>query len=152
MKPKSFIPFLLITVLAACQTATPSPTLTITEGEEFTLAMDQSATASDGNLTIRFLGVGGDQRCPSELECAVSGPVSVSLSVQQKNETATEITLQTFTDNDGRAPEGPFEGIQDRVSIGGYLIRVKGVVPYPVKSFNEIKDAKYQVTLAVSRQ
>jgi hypothetical protein len=73
-------------------------------------------------------------------------------SVQENDASAVEITLQTFTDNDGRAPEGPFEGIQDRVSVGDYLIRIKGVLPYPVKSFNEIKDAKYLVTLAVSGQ
>ena len=152
MKRNYFILFLLITILAACQAATPLPTLTITEGEEFTLAVDQSATTTDGALTIQFISVGGDQRCPSALECAMSGPVSVTLSVQQKDVPATEITLQTFTDDDGSAPEGPFEGIQDRVTVGDYLIRVTRVLPYPVKSFNEIKDAMYQVTLWVKKK
>ena len=152
MKRNFLITILLIFILAACQSATPLPTLTITEGEEFTLVVDQYATTSDHGITIRFLGVAADERCPSELECAVSGSVSVSLSVQQGDAAASEMTLDTFTDYDGRSPEGPFDGIQDRVRVGDYLIRLKGVLPYPVKSFNESKDAKYQVTLVVSRQ
>ena len=152
MKLTSCISLLLIVVLAACQNATALPTLTITDGKEFTLAVDQYAVTSNLDITIRFLGVGSDQRCPSELECAVSAPVSVTLSIQQGDAVAAEIILQTFTDYSGRALEGPFEGIQDRITVGDYLIRVKGVVPYPVKSFNEIKDAKYEVTLVVSRQ
>ena len=152
MKSNHFITVVLIAVLAACQSATPLPTLTITDSEEFTLAVDQYAVTSNLDITIRFLGVAGDERCPSELECAVSGPVSVLLSIQQGDAVATEMTLQSFTDSNGRAPEGPFEGIQDHVTVGDYLIRLKGVLPYPLKSFNEIKDAKYQVTLVVSRQ
>ena len=152
MRLKSFLIICLIAVLAACQSGTPLPTLTITDGEELTLTVDQYAVTSNLDITIRFLGVTSDERCPSELECAVSGPVSVLLSIQQGDAVAAEITLQSFTDNNGRAPEGPFEGIQDRVTVGNYLIRLKGVLPYPVKSFNEIKDAKYQVTLVVSRQ
>ena len=149
MKSKHFITLLLIAVLAACQSATPLPTLTIKDGEEFTLAVDQYAVTSNLDITIRFLGVAGDERCPSELECAVSGPVSVSLSVQQGDAVAAEITLQSFTDRNGRSPEGPFEGIQDRVEVAGHEIRIRGILPYPAKSFNEIKDAKYLVTLTM---
>ena len=152
MKLTRYSWLILIVVLIACQRATPLPTLTIKDGEEFTLAVDQYAVTSNLDITLRFLGVAGDERCPSELECAVSGPVSVLLSIQQGDAVAAEITLQSFTDSNGRAPEGPFEGIQDRVTAGDYLIRLQGVLPYPVKSFNEIKDAKYQVTLVVSRQ
>lgn len=152
MRLKSFLIICLIVVLAACQSPTPLPMLTIKDGEEFSLVVDQYAATSNLDITLRFLGVTSDERCPSELECAVSGPVSVLLSTQQRDAVAAEITLQSFTDSNGRAPEGLFEGMQDRVTVGDYLIRLKGVLPYPVKSFNEIKDAKYQVTFVVSRQ
>lgn len=152
MKIKSSVLLtLLIWVLAGCQMSTPQP-ITAPLDEDFTLEAGQSATITGTDLRVTFNSILKDERCPSDLECAASGPVAVSLSVQQGDGTVTDITLQTFTDYEGRSPEGPFEGIQDRIPVGDYWIRVKGVVPYPVKSFNEIKDAQYQVTLAVSRQ
>jgi hypothetical protein len=119
---------------------------------EFTLAPDQTVTITDADLTIRLIGVAGDGRCPSELECAASGPVSLSLSVQMGTGDPTSINLQAFTDNNGLAPGMEFEGIEDRVVYEGYLIRALGVLPYPVKSMNEIKDSEYRVTLIVSKE
>jgi hypothetical protein len=145
--------FIMLTaVIMACLTATPLPPITAEKGVEFTLAPDQTATIADTGITIRFIGVGGDQRCPSEIECAMSGPVSISLSVQMSDGEASDINMQTFTSNDGRAPEGPFEGIQDRVEYEGYLIRIMGVLPYPRTRVDEIKDNEYRVTLMVTKK
>jgi hypothetical protein len=60
--------------------------------------------------------------------------------------------MQTFTDNNGRAPGMEFEGIKDRMSYEGYLIRVVGVLPYPQKSMSEIEDSEYRVTLVVRKE
>ncbi len=151
MKQKYFILFLLITILAACQAATPLPTLTIKDGEEFTLAVDQSGTLTDTDLTLQLIGVTGDERCPSEIECVISGPVSLSLSAQIGDSEATNLNIQLFTSNDGRAPEMQFEGIEDRTIFEGYLIRTVSILPYPAKSFDEIKDSEYRVTFLVTR-
>jgi len=144
--------FLLTVILAACQTATPFPPVTATMDTEFTLAPDQSATISDTSLTIRLIGVTGDERCPSEMECAESGPVSLSLSVQRGNKNPTDINLQTFTSHNGRTPDMEFEGIKDRFIYEGYLIRVVSMLPYPVNLTNRIKDSEYRVGLVVSDQ
>ncbi|MBI2332434.1 MAG: hypothetical protein HYU84_09810, partial [Chloroflexi bacterium] len=106
--------------LAACLPATPPPPITAVVGEEFTLAPGQTVTIVDTGLTLTLVSVPGDERCPLEIECAETGPVTVALSAQKDAAEPVEFTLQAFTDTDGRVPEGPFEGIQDRVEIMGY--------------------------------
>ncbi len=141
---------LMVILLTGCGSPTPAPLVTTTLSTEFTLAPDQMATITDTKLTIRLIDVGGDQRCPSEIECAISGPVSVSLSAQIGNQAPTNIDLQAFTSNNGRAPDMQFQGIKDRMTYEGYVIRVVGVLPYPAKSFNEIKASDYRVTFLVN--
>lgn len=153
MKTNLLITFIVTTILwTACQMTTPLRPLTTTTDAEFTLAPDQTAMMTNTELSIRLISVAGDERCPSEVECAASGPVSISLSVQQGSKNPTNINLQTFTDSNGRAPDRRFEGIEDRIVYEGYLIRMVGVLPYPVNLKETIKDSEYRVTFVVSKQ
>lgn len=136
--------------LVSCQPATPPLPLTATVGKEFTLAPGQSATLGDTELTLTLIAVSSDERCPSEIECAVSGPVTMTVSAQKGSGEATEIVLQTFTSNDGLAPTMEFEGIQDRVMFEGYQIKITSVLPYPAKSMSEIKSSEYRVGFLIS--
>src|SRR4026209_734907 len=111
---KITLDLLLIVLLTGCSTATPVPA-TVTLDAEFTLAPHQTATLTDSDLTIRLIGVAGDERCPSAIEFAASGPGSLSLSAQIDDSEPTDINLQVFTSNDGRVPDVRFEGIEDRV-------------------------------------
>ena len=150
MKIRLMISFLLlISTLVSCQSAKPLPSITATTNSEFTLASTQSATITDADLSITFNSVLSDDRCPSEVECAASGPVTVSLSVKQGNENAMELTLQTFTDQNGRAPDREFEGIEDRADLGDYLLQITGVTPYPKDPTIPIEPSEYQATLIV---
>ena len=141
----------LLLVLTACQPATPAP-ITGTLDSEFTLAPNQIVTIENTDLSIRLIGIAGDQRCPSEIECAMSGPVSLSIAVQKDSDPAADFALETFTSNNGRAPDGPFEGIADRVEYEGYLIQVKGVLPYPARSADEIQASEYRVSFLVTEE
>jgi len=153
MKTRILDIFILLTIiLTACQPATPLPTMTAEKDIEFTLGQDQTATLADIGMTIHLIGVGGDQRCPSGMECAMSGPVSVSFSAQMSSGVPTNIDLQTFTSNNGRAPDMEFEGIKDRAVFEGYIIRVLSVLPYPDNLSKKIKDSEYRVTLTVSKK
>ena len=144
---KTTLTLLLIVLLTGCSTATPTP-VTVTLGTEFTLAPNQTATLANTELTIRLIGVAGDERCPSEIECAASGPVSFSLSAQMGDSEPADINLQVFTSNNGRVPDVRFEGIEDRAVFENHLIRVVSVLPYPAKAFDEIKDSEYRVSKA----
>ena len=151
MKTKNLFLFLLFGfILAGCRTAAPLPLLTARMDNEFTLALEQSAVVTGADLTITLNSVVSDDRCPSEVECVASGSVTVSLSVQPGDDSAADLTLQTFTDQEGYAPEREFEGIQDHVDMGSYVIRLVRILPYPHNQSEEIKDADYQVTLIVT--
>ena len=141
----------LVLLLPACQSATPT-SITAATGTEFTLAPNQTATIEDTGLSLHLIGIAGDERCPSEIECAMSGPVSLTISVQKASESPVEYALQTFTSNDGRAPEGHFQGIEDHIEHDGYIVQVKSVLPYPAKSSDEIKDSEYQVSFLVTEK
>jgi hypothetical protein len=140
----------LLLFLAACQSATLLPIITAETGSEFTLGISQSATLPDTGLTITLEEVTGDERCPSEIECAMSGPVSLTISVQKDSEAPVEFALQTFTSNNGRAPDGPYERIEDRIEYEGDFIQVKSVLPYPAHGFDEIEDSEYRASFLVS--
>jgi hypothetical protein len=137
-------------MLVACQPAT-SPVVTAILNNEFTLATGQSVSVKKTDLTVTFNAVLSDERCPREIECAASGPVTVSLSVQQDGDVPATISLQTFTDQEGRTPGGSFEGIEDRVEIGDYLIQVVGILPYP-QNLSGIKPSDYQATFMVTQK
>jgi len=145
------LPFLALTLLlASCQPATPPPPLTISAGTEFTLTPGQSAILADADLTLTLIVVSNDARCPSKIECAASGPVTLTVSMQKGSGEAVEFTLQTFTSNNGLAPTMEFEGIQDRVIFEGYQVKITSVLPYPAKSMSEIKASDYRVSFLIS--
>lgn len=147
------IPIILLAIaLTSCQTAPPPPPITAPVNDEFILRSSQSAAISGADLTLKLIAVSSDERCPLDIECAMSGPVSLSISIQNETNAAVEFTLQTFTDNDGRAPDMSFEGIQDRVEFEGYIIQVKAVSPYPIKRSGEIKNSEYLVSFIVMQK
>ena len=143
--------FFLICSLAACQTAaTPDSPMEGTVNTEITLAPGQSVAVAGTDLTVTFHSIVGDERCPSEVECAASGPVTVSLSVQQGEADPIDFTLQTFTDQTGRSPNVQFEGVTNRTEVGDYLIQIASVTPYPQNSTTTIAPSQYRVTLLVT--
>ena len=132
-----------------CQAAPPPPPITASVNDEFILRPGQSAAILSTNLALRLVAIANDERCPLKIECAMSGPVTLSISIQKGDNEPAEFILQTFTDNDGRAPKISFEGIQDSVDYEGYIIRVKAVLPYLLNRSGEIKDSEYQVSFVV---
>ncbi len=149
MKKLLPIIFLLI-VLSSCQTAPPTPPVAVSVSDEFILRPGQSAAILGTDLTLKLIAVSSDERCPLKMECAMSGPVTLSISIQSAENIPAEFSLQTFTDNNGRTPEMSFEGIQDRMEYEGYIFQVKAVQPFPLKRFGEIKDSEYQVSFVVT--
>ena len=145
-----FLILFVIGILTACQTAAPSTPGPAALNAEVTLSPGESAAVTGTDLTITFHSVVKDERCPSEIECAASGPVTVSLSIQQGDGKPTDFTLQTFTDLDGRSPNVQFEGVTNHAELGDYAIRIAGVTPYPQNLNTEIESSEYRVALLVS--
>ena len=144
----------MICILTACQSAAttaPSPGRAGLDTEVI-LAPSQSAAVTGTDLTVTFHSIVSDDRCPSDVECAASGPVTVSLSVQQGDEAPNEFTLQTFTDLDGRSPNVQFEGVTNRAEVGNYVIQLAGVTPYPTSPSTPIETSAYRVALLISNK
>jgi hypothetical protein len=147
------IPFVLviICILAACQpAATSTAPVAGPVNTEIILAPGQSAAVTGTDLTVTFHSIVGDDRCPSDVECVASGPVTVSLSVQQGDGEPTDFTLQTFTDLNGRSPNVQFEGVTNRAEVGNYVIQIASVTPYPTNLTTKIDPSEYRVSLVVS--
>lgn len=149
MKRTVWIVFLLVFLLA-CGFATPLPPVTASPGVEFTLAPGQSATLTGAEIEIALIGVPSDGRCPLLIECAMSGPVTVTISIKSGTNVSAEFEITNFTDNDGRVPPMDFEGMSPRVELNGYSIRMVSVLPFPQRSVSEIADDEYRVTFVVS--
>lgn len=146
----SIIASLLLLWLTACQTATPQ-SLTSTSDTEFTLSVGQTISITDANITITFISVSSDERCPSEIECAASGPVTINLSIQDQGGVISEETLQTFTDSTGIAPTMEFEGIKSSIIVDDYQIKIVGILPYPKDRSSSIKASEYILALKVTK-
>lgn len=151
MDKRLFLVFVLF-VVTACQPATPIPSISVKLGEEFMLIPGQSGVIDEIGLTVTLIGVPGDRRCPLEVECSESGPVTVAITLHKDSEESSDFTLEVFTNSDGRAPEGPFEGIQDRMEFGGFEIQLKAVTPHPLNFDDLIEPDEYRVSFVVEEK
>lgn len=97
-------------------------------------AGEQSVVASD--LSIRFLEVVGDTRCPGDALCITGGDAIVRIDV-----TAGEIT----------ATRDLHTGVMQPVTIDGVRIELLQLDPYPFSSRGPIDPADYRATLRVVR-
>ena len=138
-------------VLTACATASLPAPIKADVGEEFTLTPGQSASITDTELTITLVSVPTDGRCPLEIECTESGPVTVVVTVQFGSDAPQELVFQSFTDDSGNVPEIDFQGMQTSIEVGDVVIRVSKVLPFPKISAAEIKLAEYLVSFLLTK-
>jgi glucose/arabinose dehydrogenase len=125
MKRHGLVPLLLIATLAACQsTGAPAPQAA-SLNQEIQLAPKQQAAYGPQGLTVEFVRVIEDSRCPSDVECVWAGEVKV--------EVATRI-------NTAEAGE--------HATVGAFRVAIVNVHPVPV-STRQIPQEEYRVTLKV---
>lgn len=138
-------------VLTACTPAALPAPIKADVGEEFTLTPGQSASITDTELTITLVSVPTDGRCPLEIECTESGPVTVVVTVQLDSDAPQELVFQTFTDNSGIVPKMDFQGMQTSIEVSDVVLRVSKVLPFPKMSAVEIKPAEYLVSFLLTK-
>lgn len=150
---KNAVRFLLFAVaVSACRPATPPPQIAPQQtGEEFTLAPGQEAAMQGTGLIVTLTGVPDDQRCPLKIECAMSGPVTVSIEVRSGSGAPQEFILDSFTDIDGRVPETNFKMTNVRAEFDGFVIQLRSILPFPQYSTSEIDPDDYRVTFLVTK-
>jgi hypothetical protein len=129
MIARSFVLALFAVALAACGRDGSAATL----NEPIQLAPGQSATFEAEQLSVQFVGIAADSRCPSDATCVWAGEVVVQFAIRQDSRT----TQQEIKENESGA-------------VGAYSVTVLGVLPIP-STQQRIAPADYRVTLKVTR-
>ena len=70
---------LAVLALVACDESVTAPTVGL--NEEFVLAPGDVAKIADTGISIRFVGVRGDSRCPADAVCILGGDAIVDIEV-----------------------------------------------------------------------
>lgn len=105
---------------------------------EFLLQVNQSAKIISEDITITFLNVTADSRCPADVMCVWMGQADIELFVQKGDEEST-INLSIGGDS------SPEESIFDM-----YLIQLMELSPYPY-STEVIRPDEYTATLKITK-
>lgn len=112
------------------------PSEQVQANRQFDLKSGQEAHVQGTPISVRFLGVGEDSRCPSDVVCVWAGNAVVRLSLTSTQASWIDAALNTTLD-------------PKNVTYGGYTIRLVDLKPVP-KSGTKIVDADYVATLEVT--
>jgi hypothetical protein len=127
--------------------ATPGATGPVSLGQPFYLKIGDTANISNPGLTVKFVRISEDSRCPGSngkkmVACAWSGQVSAVLEVKQGNNPAETITLTSFG---GNSPKLPAMAVKN---FGEYQLQLLAVEPHPIID-QQINPADYVATLQI---
>ena len=117
-------------VISCFNPAAPGPV-----DRQFTLGPGQSATVSEAGVSIKFVTITGDNRCPADAICITGGSADVRIEVRRGNSTE---------------PHDLKTGDMKPVVSKDVTIELVEVSPYPFSS-SPIQPGDYRVTLRVKR-
>jgi hypothetical protein len=129
-----FALLLCLALCTACSESMPSAP-TIPPDQQLTLAPGGSAPINGTSLTLGFVGVAADSRCPADALCIQGGDALVRIVVH--GTTSADYELHT--------------GDASRASAlrEGWRITLVGLQPYPFSS-RTIQPEEYRATFAIS--
>ena len=145
MKPlTNYFPILVISLLAAINLAScvnsKVEETAITLGEEFSLALGEKTSIPSEDLTLQFLGVPVDDRCPTQVECEYSGQAFVEIEVVTANRDSILLEFNT----------NPWPDINLQIITElGYVFELIRLDPYPEQIDNPIQAEDYRAVMVV---
>ena len=136
MKRHRLVPLLLIVTLAACR-STGAPALHAASlNQEVQLAPKEQAAYGPQGLTVEFVRVVEDSRCPSDTTCVWAGEVKVQVATRIK-------PAEPAQQHEIKAGES--------ATVGAFQVIVVNVQPEKL-STREIPQEEYRVTLKVEQR
>jgi hypothetical protein len=125
--------------LISCDESNPSqPTQPV--NSSFTLAPGESALVQgQGALTLRFLRVVQDNRCPGDATCITAGEAVLAFEAVQGPSLPVTTPLELKTTPSGQVG-----------MVNAYRVELVSVAPYPFASKGPIQAAEYRATLHVT--
>jgi hypothetical protein len=132
---KKTLSLLCVALTAACALATEPGTAPL--DREFGVREGEQVEVDQGLLTVRFLEVAEDSRCPTGAQCAWAGEGVVVLRLARAGREPAEVTLRTTPSKDS----GSYEG---------YRVVLRELDPHP--HVGGSPPETYRATLEVRRQ
>lgn len=105
----------------------------------FQLMHNQTAVIESENLSVKFLNVAEDSRCPVGVICVWQGQAKIELEIKQKDRQPENLTLTSLAGRDELAEK----------EIDGYFIRLLTVEPSR-KPDQELTLPEYRITLIIT--
>jgi hypothetical protein len=121
--------------LGGCAAAAAHKLRTLAPGAPVTLAPGEAASVQGTSLSVRFLSVTEDSRCPRDTTCVWAGEVKVSLEIREASRQPWQVELR-----EGGSSEA-----------GQWRLTLVGVEPRPMSTV-KIAAAEYRVTLEIDAQ
>jgi hypothetical protein len=112
--------------------------LTVVAAEPVSLGVGETITIDELGLTLTFVDVPRDSRCPRDVQCIVAGEAHVVLDAERAGET-TELTL--------KIPPGG----QDQQSLEELTITITSLEPQ-TDSTRRIQASDYIATVVVTTE
>ncbi len=109
-------------------------------GTPFTIEFEFKKQVTD-DLSVSFVEVTTDSRCPCEADCITAGEIGVKIKLETNGTTLTKL----FT-VDGY--DGPKEGVTE-TDFEGYHIELKDVLPFPCNG-EPNTDGDYSIEVLVT--
>ncbi|MBC8024364.1 MAG: hypothetical protein H7Y89_00085 [Steroidobacteraceae bacterium] len=124
---------LMCLALVGCSAARTQETTATDLGEEITLAPGATASVEGAEMTVRFVAVTEDSRCPLDVTCIWAGEVKVQFAIRI-SQVASQMTLR--------------EG--DSAAAGVYRVTLLRVEPRPASTARVVA-SEYRATLKIGR-
>ena len=123
----------LLVPLSGC--SEPTANMVVGLDEEFTLSVGQSATIRGGNLSIEFVEVVSDSRCPTGATCIWAGEASCLVKFTDSGSTYRKVLTE------------PGSSSPPKASLTDYEIEFT-LLPYPeLGKETATKDYRLQLTV-----
>lgn len=130
---------LFIGILRGCQEEVPCNTFTL--GDPLEVYLGETVSDCGKDLSLTYLQLVSDSRCPANVQCVWQGMVEVKLSINVKGREST--FYLSSEPNYG-------EKIPNSKVFEGYRIKLEDVLPYPVEGAS-VKDKERLVILSIQK-
>ena len=116
-----------------------APASTVPMGSDFTLAPGESVVVNSGVLTLTFVGVTSESRCPTNalIQCVWAGSARVAVRATTTAGTR-ELTLETMV-------------ARDTLTVEQFVMHLVAVVPAPLTT-DPIPASAYRGTFRLTRK
>lgn len=126
------------TILALLLTLVFGISLQAQTNQKVTVQVNQQKTLSKSKITIKFVSLADDSRCPTDVQCIQAGNAKIQIELKKAGNGA-----KTFELNTNDQPQS--------ISFAGYTIKLTDLNPKPASNIR-INRNGYMATFVVTKR